>query len=76
MSLYSTDQLEEGRQALIDFLKHFAIHGEPPKNALDVAELPVEIRDPDSADVITKTIGELTPDDLLICSKAIKAGLF
>ena len=76
MTAFSTEQLEEGRRALIDFLEHFAIHGEPPQNALDVAELPVEIHDPDSADVITKTIGELTSDDLRICSKAMKAGLF
>lgn len=76
MTAFSTEQLEEGRQALLDFLEYFAIHGAPPENAWDFAELPVEIRDPDSVDVITKTIGALTPDDLIICSKAIKAGLF
>ena len=76
MTEFSTEQLEEGRQALLDFLDHFVDHGEPPQIARDVTELPVEIRDPDSVDVITKTIGELTPDDLRICAKAIRAGLF
>lgn len=76
MKLFSTDQLEEGRQALLDIFTYYGEHGRPPANCFALAELPVEIRDPDSADVITKTIGELTPDDLEVCVEAMKAGLF
>ena len=64
MSMYSTEQLEKGQKAFEQILISIAKLDTIPSNFHELSELPVEIQDPDRAEVIIKKIGELTDQDL------------